>query len=66
MSSNPAEGVVDPRCRVHGVENLYIAGCSVFPTGGYINPTFPILTLALRIAEDVHGSLSRTASALVA
>ena len=65
MSESPTDGVVDPRCRVHGVENLYVAGCSVFPTGGYINPTFPILTLALRICEDVHNLLTRPAPALV-
>ena len=39
MSRDPAEGVVDSTCRVHGVENLYIAGASVFPTAGFANPT---------------------------
>lgn len=51
MSENPAEGVTDADCRVHGVDNLYIAGSSVFPTGGWSNPTLTIAALALRLAD---------------
>src|SRR5690606_3173678 len=39
MHSDPRRGVVDADCRVHGMSNLYVAGSSVFPTGGYANPT---------------------------
>src|SRR5262249_3691012 len=39
MSTNPNEGVVDPNLKVHGLPNLYVAGSSVFPTGGISNPT---------------------------
>ena len=31
MSADPRYGVVDENCRVHGIQNLYIAGSSVFP-----------------------------------
>jgi len=51
MAASPREGVVDADCRVHGVENLWIAGSSVFPTCGWANPTLTILALALRLAE---------------
>jgi choline dehydrogenase-like flavoprotein len=51
MSSDPRYGVVDVNCQVHGVENLYAAGGSVFSTGGGINPTTTIVLLALRLAE---------------
>lgn len=51
MSSMAAEGVVDVNCRVHGTENLYIAGSSVFPTSGHANPTLTIVVLALRLAD---------------
>lgn len=54
MSSDPKDGVVDVNCRVHSVANLYIAGSSVFPTGGGINPTFTIVMLSLRLAQHLR------------
>ncbi|MEZ5700999.1 MAG: GMC family oxidoreductase [Burkholderiaceae bacterium] len=38
MASDPSRGVVDADCKVHGVEGLYVAGASVFPTSGHANP----------------------------
>ena len=40
MATDPAHGVVDANCTVHGVQNLHVASCSVFPTSGVSNPTF--------------------------
>lgn len=57
MSANPRDGVVDAHCRVHSVDNLYIAGSSVFATVGYANPTFAIVTLALRLADTLRKRL---------
>lgn len=51
MHADPRHGVVDAECRVHGVENLWIAGASVFPTAGYANPTLTVVALALRLAD---------------
>jgi choline dehydrogenase-like flavoprotein len=51
MHRDPVKGVVDEHCRVHDVPNLYLAGSSVFPTGGYANPTLTIVALALRLAD---------------
>ncbi|QJD94400.1 hypothetical protein HH214_00185 [Mucilaginibacter robiniae] len=53
MAEDPAEGVVDANCQVHGVSNLYIAGSSVFATGGHANPTLTILALALKLADHL-------------
>jgi choline dehydrogenase-like flavoprotein len=53
MHSDPRRGVVDPNCRVHTITNLYVAGSSVFPTGGYANPTVTIVALALRLADHL-------------
>lgn len=53
MSEDPRDGVVDPDTRVHGLENLFVAGSSVFPTGGYANPTFTLIALALRTADHI-------------
>ena len=57
MSDDPATGVVDADCRVHGIDNLYVAGSSVFPTGGWAFPTFTIVALALRLADRLQQQL---------
>jgi choline dehydrogenase-like flavoprotein/nucleoside-diphosphate-sugar epimerase len=57
MSSDPHDGVVDPDCKVHGVEGLYVAGSSVFPTAGHANPTLMIVALALRLADHLKSTL---------
>jgi len=51
MGATPRDGVVDTDCRVHGVNNLYVAGSSVFPSAGHANPTLTIVALALRMAD---------------
>ncbi|MGY3038753.1 choline dehydrogenase-like flavoprotein [Rhodanobacter sp. TND4EL1] len=61
MSDDPSQGVVDRHCRVHGIDNLHIAGSSVFPTGGWAFPTFTIAALSLRLAEDLRELLARPA-----
>lgn len=56
MADSPKNGVVDQNCRVHGVNNLYIAGSSVFPTSGFVNPTLTIIALSLRIADHIKSA----------
>jgi choline dehydrogenase-like flavoprotein len=58
MSTDPKRGVVDPNCQVHGVDNLFVASSSVFPTSGAANPTYTILALALRLSDHLRGKLS--------
>lgn len=62
MHVDPKQGVVDEHCRVHSTSNLYIASSSVFPTGGYANPTLTIVALALRLADRVKSVMTPTAS----
>ncbi|MCZ6596249.1 MAG: GMC family oxidoreductase [Planctomycetota bacterium] len=58
MGRDPRTSVVDPDCRVHGVENLYIAGSSVFPRSGCANPTFTLVALAIRLARHLRAELA--------
>jgi choline dehydrogenase-like flavoprotein len=58
MAEDPAQGVVDPQGKVHGIANLHIAGSSVFPTGGWAFPTFTIVALSMRLAEQLRVLLS--------
>jgi choline dehydrogenase-like flavoprotein len=57
MSADPATGVVDTDCAVHGVDGLYVAGTSVFPTAGHANPTQTALALAIRLADHLRNRL---------
>lgn len=53
MHSDPTRGVVDEFGRIHEMGNLYVAGSSVFPTGGVSNPTLTAVAVSLRTAEHV-------------
>jgi choline dehydrogenase-like flavoprotein len=54
MSADPGSGVVDADCRVHGLDNLYVAGSSVFTTGGSGTPTLMLVALSLRLADHLR------------
>ena len=53
MSASVKQGVVDADCRVHGVDNLYVSGPSVFRTGSFANPVLTIVAFALRLADKL-------------
>lgn len=54
MADDPAHGVVDAHCRVHGVHNLHLASASVLPTSSHANPTLTVVALALRLAHRLQ------------
>lgn len=58
MHRDPTLGVVNENCRIHTLANLYVAGSSVFPTGGANNPTLTIVALALRLADHIKKDLA--------
>ncbi len=53
MAASPNDGVVDAQARVHGIDNLYVAGTSILPTGSASNPSYTALALALRTADQL-------------
>jgi choline dehydrogenase-like flavoprotein len=53
MGEDPRASVVDPWCRVHGHDNLYVADGSVHVTNGGFNPVLTIMALAFRTAEQI-------------
>jgi len=60
MGTDPASSVVDPNLTVHGLTNLHIASCAVFPSGNSSNPTFTMMALSLRLADRLAAELSAT------
>jgi choline dehydrogenase-like flavoprotein len=52
MGEDPSTSVVDPLCRCHDVENLWIVDASVFPSSAAVNPALTIAATALRVAAE--------------
>ena len=53
MASDPTREMVDATGQMHGVNGLYVAGSSVFPTAGHANPTQMIVAMAVRLADEL-------------
>ncbi len=51
MGISAAESVVDADLQVHGMDNLWVASCAVFPSGGSSNPTFTLMALTMRLGD---------------
>lgn len=54
MGTDPRSSVVDANCRLHGVDNLFVASAAVFPTSSQANPTLTIVALALRLGVELR------------
>ena len=61
MSDDPAAGVVDRHCAVHGVDGLHAVGSSVFPTCGHANPTATVVALSVRLADRLKAGMAPAA-----
>ena len=53
MAATPNNGVVDINLKVFGTKNLFVCGSSIFPTNGWVNPTFTIVAFSLRLADYI-------------
>jgi hypothetical protein len=54
MGDSSRDSVVDRNCRSHDVDNLYIAGSSVFRTCGFAHPTLTLIALAHRLGAHLR------------
>jgi len=54
MADDPGCGVVNAQCQVHGIDGLFVAGGSVFPTAGHANPTQMIVAMSVRLADTLR------------
>jgi choline dehydrogenase-like flavoprotein len=56
---DPASSALDPDCKAHEIDNLYVVDASFFPSSGAVNPALTIIANALRVGdrltERLHG-----------
>jgi len=53
FGTDPAKSVLDPYCRAHDVENLFVVDASFFPSSAAVNPGLTIAAQALRVADHI-------------
>jgi choline dehydrogenase-like flavoprotein len=59
FGSDPRSSVLDPFCRSHDIENLFVVDASFFPSSAAVNPGLTIVAQALRVADHIRaGDLS--------
>jgi hypothetical protein len=56
MASRASDGVVDSDLRVFGVNNLWVLGAAIFPSGSFANPTLLAMAFAHRLADRLARS----------
>jgi choline dehydrogenase-like flavoprotein len=56
MGSDPRRSALDENGRFRGLENLYVADGSAFPTSGGVNPSLTIAACALRVGARLAGA----------
>jgi choline dehydrogenase-like flavoprotein len=54
---DPRQSVLDPFCRAHDVENLFVVDASFFPSSAAVNPALTIAAQALRVADHIKQEL---------
>ena len=53
FGDDPATAVLDPYCRAHDLENLYVVDASCFVSASAVNPSLTIIANAIRIADHL-------------
>jgi choline dehydrogenase-like flavoprotein len=54
FGTDPRTSVLDPFCRTHDVENLFVVDASFFPSSAAVNPGLTIAAQALRVADHIR------------
>ena len=57
MGNDINDSVVNRNLKVHNINNFFILGSSVFPSGGHTNPTLTIVQLSLKLSEYMSKNL---------
>jgi len=57
FGKDPAASVLDPNCKAHDLDNLYVVDASCFPSSAAVNPALTIMANALRVADHLKDRL---------
>jgi choline dehydrogenase-like flavoprotein len=55
FGTDPATSVLDPYCKAHELDNLYVVDSSFFPSSAAMNPALTIAAQALRVGDHLLG-----------
>ncbi len=64
MHEDPKVGVVDANCKIHGIDNAFMAGASCFPTGAGVNPTLTVVALSIKLSDYLKESIKASRMAV--
>jgi choline dehydrogenase-like flavoprotein len=56
FGTDPRASVLDPFCRAHDVDNLFVVDASFFPSSAAVNPGLTIAAQALRVADHIKST----------
>jgi len=57
FGTDPASSVLDPDCKAHELDNLYVADAGFFPSIGAVNPALTVIANALRVGDHLLARL---------
>jgi choline dehydrogenase-like flavoprotein len=60
FGTDPAASALDLDCKLHEVDNVYVADSSFFVSSTAVNPTLTIIANALRVGEAIAQRLGRS------
>jgi choline dehydrogenase-like flavoprotein len=66
FGADPASSALDVNCRMHDLDNLYVADAGFFVSSSAVNPTLTIIANALRVADHLAERLGAREPALAA
>jgi choline dehydrogenase-like flavoprotein len=50
---DPRTSALDPNCKAHDLDNLYVMDGSFFPSSAAVNPALTIMANALRVGDHL-------------
>jgi choline dehydrogenase-like flavoprotein len=62
FGSDPASSALDPNCKAHGLDNLYVVDAGFFPSASAVNPALTVIANSLRVGDHLLERLGAAAA----